>query len=233
MKGSGTLAGFIETLTTVAPLTGILLFIQLVIFRKPLANVKEFIVGFILTVIGLYLFLRGIEWSLIPLGESVGENFVLINNRIFILLIGFIVGYFATSVEPGLQALAQQVEELSQGAIPYTILIRGVAIGVGLGMVLGLGRILLNIPYMYLIIPLLALILVLSYFSPEPFDSIAFDAASATTGPVNIPINMALAIGLAMVIEGADPLLAGFGVVGLTSMATMVSVLVLGIISHI
>ena len=80
---------------------------------------------------------------------------------------------------------------------------------------------------------LLVLVVALVFITPEPFNSLAFDAASATTGPVNIPINMALAVGLATVIEGIDPLLAGFGVVGLTSVGSMISVMVLGILTRI
>lgn len=233
MKGSGYLTALLETLGSVIPLAGILLFLQLVIFKKPLQDTKQFITGFIVTVIGLHLFLQGVELSLIPLGDSVGGNFVLIEKKWIVLIIGFVIGYFATLVEPGLQALAMEVEELSTGAIPAKVLIHAVAIGFGSGMAIGMGRILFNISYPKIVVPLLILVVGLVFITPEPFNSIAFDAASATTGPVNIPINMALAVGLASIIDGVDPLLAGFGVVGLTSVASMVSVMVLGIITKI
>ncbi len=233
MKGSGHLTALLETLGSVVPLAGILLFLQLVIFKKPLQDTKQFITGFIVTVIGLHLFLQGVELSLIPLGDSVGGNFVLIEKKWIVLIIGFVIGYFATLVEPGLQALAMEVEELSTGAIPAKVLIHAVAIGFGSGMAIGMGRILFNISYPKIVVPLLILVVGLVFITPEPFNSIAFDAASATTGPVNIPINMALAVGLASIIDGVDPLLAGFGVVGLTSVASMVSVMVLGIITKI
>lgn len=233
MKGSEHLSALLKTLSDVVPLAGILLFLQLVVFKKPLDNTKQFITGFIVTVIGLHLFLQGVELSLIPLGDSVGGNFVMIEKKWIILIIGFVIGYFATLVEPALQALAMEVEELSMGVIPQRVLIHGVAVGFGFGMVLGLSRILYNISYVKVVVPLLVIVIGLVFISPEPFNSIAFDAASATTGPVNIPINMALAVGLASVIEGVDPLLAGFGVVGLTSVASMISVMVLGILTKI
>ncbi len=233
MRGSDELSALLETLGSVLPLAGILLVIQLVIFRKPLHNTREFVVGFILTIIGLHLFLRGVEMSLIPLGDLVGGNFVLISRKWLILIIGFIIGYFATLVEPGLQALALEVEELSAGAIPHRVLIHSVAVGFGFGMAIGLSRILFNISYVKIVVPLLIVVIGLVFLAPEPFNSIAFDAASATTGPVNIPINMALAVGLASIIEGIDPLLAGFGVVGLTSVCSMISVMVLGVLTKI
>lgn len=127
--------------------------------------------------------------------------------------------------------MALGIEELSAGAIPHKVLIHGVAIGFGSGMAIGLLKILLNIPYIKVLIPLLLIIIFLAFITPEPFGAIAFDAASATTGPVNIPINMALAVGLASVIQGVDPLLSGFGIVGLTSIGSMISVMALGILT--
>jgi hypothetical protein len=73
--------------------------------------------------------------------------------------------------------------------------------------------------------------LYLAYLAPEKMVGIAFDCASATTGPVNIPINVALALGLSRVVEGSDPLLNGFGIVGLSSLGTIIAVLMLGIIT--
>ncbi|HFL3828667.1 TPA: DUF1538 family protein, partial [Clostridioides difficile] len=103
----------------------------------------------------------------------------------------------------------------------------------GLGMGIGIFKILNGISYIKIIVPLIVTILVLSFLAPEEFVSIAMDSASATTGPVNIPLNMALAIGLTSIIESADPLLSGFGIIGLTSIGAMISVLALGILTKI
>ncbi len=231
MKVFSGLSSLWETASSIIPLAAILAVFQLVILKKPLHNVKEFLTGFILAVLGLHLFLKGTTMSLIPLGDSVGRNLVIIERRWLILIIGFIIGYFATLVEPGLKSLALEIEELSAGAIPNKVLIHGVAIGFGAGMAIGMLKILYNISYIKVLIPLLLIIMILLFFTPEPFGAIAFDAASATTGPVNIPINMALAVGLASVIEGVDPLLSGFGIVGLTSIGSMISVMILGILT--
>lgn len=218
-----------ETLMGILPLTAILAVFQLLVLRRPIDNVKEFGLGFVFAVIGLHLFLKGSTMSLIPLGDAVGRNLHILDRKWVIILIGFIIGYFGTLVEPALKALALEVEELSAGAIPHKLLIHGVAAGFGLGMGIGLFKIIANVPYLKIIVPLLGLVIVLAFFAPDPFASIAMDSASATTGPVNIPINMALAIGLASIIEGVDPLLSGFGIVGLTSIGAMISVLILGI----
>ncbi len=166
-----------------------------------------------------------------PLGDSVGKNLVVLERRWVIIIIAFVIGYFGTLVEPALKALALEVEEISVGAIPHKVLIHAVAIGFGLGMSIGILKILKDISYIKIIVPLLVTIIILAFFAPEAFVSIAMDSASATTGPVNIPLNMALAIGLASIIESADPLLSGFGIVGLTSIGAMISVLTLGILT--
>lgn len=232
MKKLGVISALWDTMKSIIPLTLVLALLQIVVLKKPIANIKEFILGFIFTVLGLHLFLKGAMMTLIPLGDSVGRNLVVIEKKWLILIIGFAIGYVATLVEPGLAAVALEVEELSAGALKQNVLINGVAIGFGGGMLIGLGKILLDIPYKKVVLPLLVLTIILLILTPDPYGAIAFDAASATTGPVNIPINMAIAVGLASVVEGVDPLLAGFGIVGLTSLGAMISAMVLGILTQ-
>lgn len=136
-------------------------------------------------------------------------------------------------VEPGLRSLALEVEEISIGAIPAKILIQVVAIGFGLGMTIGIAKILNNIPTKTIVFPIILIAIVLGYFAPREFVDIAMDSASATTGPVNIPLNMAIALGLSKILETSDPLLNGFGIIGLTSLGAVISVLVLGILTKI
>ncbi|MFY9175523.1 MAG: DUF1538 domain-containing protein [Peptococcia bacterium] len=231
MKIMDILGPFWESAKGIVPLVIILLLIQIVILRKPLEDIKTFTIGIVLAAVGLHLFLYGTTTSLIPLGDSVGRNLDVINNKWIIVIIGFAVGYTGTLVEPALKALAIQVEELSQGAIPVNVLIHGVAAGFGGGMAIGLYKILSRISFVKIAVPLLIIVIVLSIITPEPYAAIAMDSASATTGPVNIPLNMAIAIGLASILEGVDPLLSGFGIVGLTSIGSMISVMVLGLLT--
>lgn len=233
MKFLEIIAPLWETIKGILPLTLIMLFFQVVVLKKPVDNVPQFSLGIVLSVFGLHFFLKGTTMSLIPLGDSVGRNLYLLDNTLIIVLIAFVLGYFGTLVEPALQTLALEIEEVSAGAISQNVLVHGVAAGFGLGMSLGIFKIIKDISYIKIIVPLLVVVVVLIFIAPEMYVSIAMDSASATTGPVNIPINMALAIGVASVIEGVDPLLSGFGVVGLTSVGAMISVLLLGILSSL
>ncbi|NLY36050.1 MAG: DUF1538 domain-containing protein [Tissierellia bacterium] len=221
-----------DTMKGILPISLALLFMQIVVLKKPLESLPNFIIGMILSILGLHYFLKGTEMTLVPLAENVGRNLYLLKYPWLVLIFGFVLGYLGTLVEPALKILALEVENLSAGVITSGMLVHGVAAGFGLGMVLGLYRILSQLPYLYILAPILILIFILSFFAPEPFASIAMDAASATTGPVNIPLNMALAVGLASVLDNVDPLLSGFGIIGLTSLGAMVSVLVLGIVTR-
>ena len=233
MKALAILKDLWETIGSVLPLAIILVFFQLIILKKPIKNIKEFILGIFLCIFGLHFFLKGIFLSLHPLGNSVGESIVVLNNKWLIVVAAFAIGYLGTLVEPALKALALEVEEVSVGAIPRKTLIHAVAIGFGSGMGIGVYKILNNIPFSKIATFLLLLIVILILFTPEEFVSIAMDSASATTGPVNIPINMAIAIGLAKVLENVDPLTCGFGIIGLTSIGAVISILALGILTKI
>ncbi len=212
----------------VIPMIAVLLVFQFLIARRPLSHGRVFCLGTLFVVLGLFFFLTGVSMSLLPLGDEVGRGLVLLDNKLLVILVAFAVGYTSTLVEPGLRSLAGEVEEVSVGAIRQTLLIHTVALGVGAGMALGVFKILNRIPTRNVIVPMLIASGVLALLTPAEFAGIAFDCASATTGPVNIPINMAIAIGLSSVVKSADPLLNGFGVVGLTSLGPVLTVLLLG-----
>ncbi|HNP92812.1 MAG TPA: DUF1538 domain-containing protein [Rectinema sp.] len=221
------------TAKTVLPLAMILVILQVIVLKKPIKNLREFIIGILLSIAGLHFFLKGVFMSILPLGDSVGGNIAILDNKLLIVAISLVIGYLGTLVEPALKTLALEVEEVSVGAIPNKVLIHAVAIGFGLGMGIGVWKIINNISFIKIVIPLIFVIILLIPFVPKEFVSIAMDSASATTGPVNIPLNMAIAVGLAKSLENVDPLTSGFGIIGLTSIGAVISVMVLGLLTRI
>ena len=154
-----------DTVKGILPLTMIMVIFQVFILKRPIENIGKFTTGIVLAVLGLHFFLKGTTMSLIPLGDSVGRNLYRLDNKIFIVLIGFVIGYFGTLVEPALRTLALEVEEVSAGAISQKVLIHGVAAGFGLGMGIGLFKIINNISYIKIIVPLLAIVLILIFIA--------------------------------------------------------------------
>ncbi|MBU5268848.1 DUF1538 domain-containing protein [Clostridium cochlearium] len=231
VKISYILKGLFDTFKNILPITLFLVLIQVLLFKKPIKNVKSLTFGMILTTLGLFLFLEGTSIFLLPLGESVGENLVSLDNKWLIILLIFIIGFSTTLVEPALATLAAEVEEISIGAISKKVLIYTVAIGFGAGLSAGVYKIMYSIQTSKIVLPLLVLSIILCIFAPEQIIGIAFDCASSTTGPVNIPLNLTIALGLSRTLENSDPLLNAFGIIGLTSMGPVISVLILGILS--
>lgn len=220
---------FLEQVRSVLPLAALLIFIRVVVFRSPIESVKQLVTGLALTVIGFFLFQQGVEMSLKPMAELVGEGLVTL-HRPYILLIALVIGLAATIVEPGLQIVAKEAETISVGAIPARLLIYITAFGFGSGMVIAVLKMMYNVRMASVLIPMLALAIVLSFFSDQTISALAFDCCSAATGPVNIPVNMMLALGLANKLDGVDPLTAGFGIVGMTSLGAAIAVLTFGVI---
>ncbi len=214
---------------SVLPLVGILLVLKLLVFRSPFDSNKQFAAGVVFVILGLFLFLRGAGMSLIPSAEDVGANLVSL-NRPLIILIAFCIGFVATLVEPALASVTAEAENVSVGVITARFLTIVTAFGFAAGMALGVAKIVYNINIIYVLAPSLLLLAVVACFSSQTMGGLAFDCASATTGPVNIPVNMALALGLARGIAGVDPLTAGFGVVGLTVLFAAMSLMAFGIL---
>lgn len=213
---------------SVAPLVIILLLVKLLIFRSPLESNKQFIVGAIFTVIGLFLFLQGAQMSLIPLAESTGAELFKLSKPL-ILIVAFFIGFVATLVEPALSTVTHEAEITSVGAITQKFLMIITAIGFSVGMVLAVVKIIYNINFLWILVPALFVLAIVGIFCNQTFAAIAFDCAGATTGPVNIPINLALALGLARSIEGVDPLTAGFGIIGLTMIGVACAIMSVGV----
>lgn len=219
-----------EGLRSVAPVIGILLVFQFLILRQPLENWREVAVGLVLTTIGLVIFLRGIEMGLTPLGEAAANALAQRGSFVLVVLFGAALGYGATLAEPSLRVLSVQVENLTAGALGTTLFVQTVAVGVALGISVGAARIVLGIEATPFFIPALALALVLVFFAPERYTGLAFDAALATTGPVTVPLSLALGSGLALALDRGDVLVYGFGLVAFSALGPILCVLVLGII---
>ena len=221
------LLGFVVGgLRSIAPVIGILLVFQLVILREPLQNWREISLGLVLTALGLVIFLKGLEVGLTPLGEAAAGALAQRRSLVLIVIFGLALGYGATLAEPALRVLAERVEDLTAGALRTTLFVQTVAAGVALGT----ARIVLGIEVTPFFIPALALVLVLTFFAPERYTALAFDAALATTGPVTVPLAVALGGGLALALDRGDILIYGFGLVAFAALGTILCVLVLSIL---
>ncbi len=217
----------VESLSSVLPITGIVLILSVILVPIDLGMIVMFFVGAVMLVIGMGFFQLGAEMAMTPLGEGIGVQISKTRNILMILLIGFFMGAIITLSEPDLQVLAGQVP-----AIPNQVLVVTVAVGVGLFLALSILRILFQISLPRMLMILYVILLGISLLVPQNFLAVAFDSGGVTTGPMTVPFIMAMGVGLASVRSDKNGTGDSFGLVALSSIGPVLAVLGLGLFFH-
>lgn len=253
----------LTTVRDVVPITVIVVFFQLVILRRAFAEPHKLLAGFVCVVLGLALFLIGLELALFPLGEAMAQQLaspefvggvtvepaagddLAVTSEVaagqsvrhwyhyyWVYVFAFTIGLSTTIAEPALIAVAAKAGEVSGGTIRETELRLVVALGVGVGVALGTFRIVVGHPLPLYILPGYLVVIIQTVFAPKAIIPIAYDSGGVTTSTVTVPIVAALGLGLATQIEGADPLIDGFGLIAFASLFPVMSVMGYAQISH-
>lgn len=218
---------FYEVIRSVGPVSIVVLLFLIFISKS---EIPTFILGSIMVISGITLFLLGINIGFLPFGEAIGSELPIRGSLSFLLIMSFIIGVITTIAEPGVRVLVNQVEYASGGGIPELILFLSISVGIGIFLSLAVLRIIYGISFSYLFIAGYAFIITLSFFTPSSFVAIAFDAGGVTTGPVTVPIILSLGIGISSVLGGKSALSDGFGLIGLSSMGPVISIMMLGVL---
>ena len=231
-----------EAARDLAPIVLVILFFQLVVLQQPIPHLADLLTGLLLVLIGLALFVRGLEIGLFPLGESMAHAFANKGNLFWLLLFAFLLGFGTTVAEPALIAVARKAAEIAAdgGMIDATAaamehyafgLRLTVAFSVGTAIVLGVLRILLGWPLHFCIIGGYLLVVAMTYFAPAEIIGIAYDSGGVTTSTITVPLVTALGVGLASSIRGRNPMLDGFGLIAFASLVPMIFVMLYGILT--
>jgi hypothetical protein len=238
---SGLYDALSSTVGDVLPIAVILLGFQLFVLRKPLPNARRVIIGFVCVLVGLSLFLIGLERALFPLGRLMAEQLTSATylqsagavagatphwfDYRMLLLFAFAMGFATTLAEPALIAVALKASQISAGTINPVGLRVAVALGVGIGILVGVLRIIIDIPIQWFIITGYAVVLLQTSRAPRMIVPLAYDSGGVTTSTVTVPIITALGLGLAEVLPGRDPLIDGFGLIAFASLFPMMTVM--------
>ncbi|MBR6709777.1 MAG: DUF1538 domain-containing protein [Clostridia bacterium] len=214
-----------ESLTSVLPVTGIVLLLCFTVTPIPADAMLAFLFGAVLLVLGMGLFTLGADTAMTPIGEYIGAGMTRSRKLWFIVGIAFFVGVMITVSEPDLQVLAEQVPN-----VPNMTLILSVGIGVGIFLVIAMLRIFFRIKLAYLLMGFYPLVFLLSAFVPADFLAVSFDAGGVTTGPMTVPFIMALGVGVAALRSDKQAEDDSFGLVALCSIGPILSVLILGLV---
>ncbi|MGE9297211.1 MAG: DUF1538 domain-containing protein [Puniceicoccales bacterium] len=235
-------------LQAIVPLVLFLFIILKLLIDEPLRDWDQLIVGILFALIGMALFGLGINMGLTPLGEQLGSNipatFSSISpfgmeatfgplvpaedvGKLLAVAFAFFLGYGATLAEPALNALGETVQKITAGAFRKNLLMQSVAMGVGLGIALGVTKIAYNLPLAWLLIPPYLVLLFLTHISTEEFVNFGWDSAGVTTGPITVPLVLSMGLGIGANIPGV---IDGFGVLALASVGPIITVLSVGLI---
>ena len=225
------------TLRDVAPIVIAIFGFQLLILRKPIPNLRRIARGFVLVILGLGLFLEGLEAALFPLGRLMAQQltdpaFIAGDGRElewwdyqWVYLFAFAIGFATTVAEPSLLAVAIKANQVSAGSIGVHGLRIAVAIGVAIGIALGVYRIVSGTPLYWYIITGYVFVLLQTLIAPRMIIALAYDSGGVTTSTVTVPLVAALGLGLAGTVPGRNPLLDGFGLIAFASLFPIISVL--------
>ena len=216
-----------EALKAVLPIVCIVLLLSFTIAPLPASILLAYLFGGLLLILGMMFFTLGAELAMQPMGEQVGAGVTKSRKLWLILPVGFLLGALITVSEPDLKVLADQVP-----SIPSPLLIWGVAIGVGLFLVLALIRMLFGVSLNVLLIVCYALTLVLAIFAPHNFLAVAFDSGGVTTGPMTVPFIMAFGIGISSIRSDRKAAEDSFGLIALCSVGPILTVMILSLIFH-
>ena len=222
---------FKEVLSSVLPITILVLILNFTLTPLETPVFTRFLIGAILVIIGLAIFLAGVDVGITPIGNHMGESLTKTNKLWFVVGIGLILGFFVSVAEPDLHILAGQVDAVSSGLISKGSLVIVVSIGIAVMLALGLARIVYNFPLYKLLTMVYGIIFLLACITSREFLAISFDASGATTGALTVPFILALAIGVSkMKKDSKASEKDSFGLVAIASTGAIIAVMIMNIL---
>lgn len=225
----------------IVPLVLFLFVLLRFVLKESLTNMREILYGIGLTIIGMCIFNVGLTYGLSKLGGDVGslvpaafmELSAVPVSPLYIYMVGLVLslafafglGYGATVAEPALNALGATAQSLTNSVFKKKTLITAVSLGVAIGIAIGLAKLIFDLPLVWLILPGYLLALVLTYFSSETFVNVAWDSAGVTTGPITVPLVLAMGLGFGNATNAVE----GFGILSMASIGPILTVLATGL----
>jgi hypothetical protein len=225
----------------ILPLVLFLFVVLRYVLKEPVRHGGVLLYGITLAILGMVLFNVGLTYGLAKLGGQSGAMVPaafmkvaeITNSPLYAYEIGlalailfaWVLGFGATLAEPALNALGTTVQNLTNGVFQKSLLMYAVAAGVAFGIAVGVLKLIFDLPIFWLLLPAYAIALVLTYFSTEEFVNIAWDSAGVTTGPITVPLVLAMGLGFG----NATGALEGFGILTMASVGPIISVMLSGL----
>ena len=218
-----------EVMTSILPIVGVLIVYQLLTRSYRKRQLLRMAVGLIYTIVGLILFLTGVNVGFAPVGALLGEGMGESSLRWLLVPIGIVIGYYLVKAEPAVQVLNQQVEDITGGTVSRGMMNLALSAGIACAVALSIVRVLTGLNIYWIIIPGYALALLLSRQVPPVFVGIAFDSGGVASGPMTSPFLLPLAMGACSAV-GGNVVTDAFGVVALVALAPLIAIQIMGLV---
>jgi hypothetical protein len=228
----------------ILPLVLFLFLVLRVILKEQLRHRGEIFYGISLTLIGMCIFNLGLTYGLSKLGGDVGALvpaaftgvpaveispiYLYGIGLVLALLFAWALGFGATLAEPALNALGETAEKLTNGVFKKRTLLIAVSLGVAFGIAAGLAKLIFNLPLAWMIVPSYLLAVVLTAVSSEEYVNVAWDSAGVTTGPITVPLVLAMGLGVGSAMNAVE----GFGILCMASVGPIITVMISGLWSR-
>ncbi len=248
MQWSEVFQTLLDTVGDILPIIVMIAVFQFMVIRRPMPNLRSVVIGFVYVLVGLSLFLLGLEQALFPLGRLMATQLtnpefiysgiermagvIHWTDYYWVYIFSFAIGFSTTIAEPSLMAVAMKANQVSGGAIGAWGLRIAVALGVAVGIALGAYRIVTGLPIHYFIIAGYVVVVIQTIFAPRLIIPLAYDSGGVTTSTVTVPLVAALGLGLAETVPGRNVLIDGFGLIAFASLFPIMSVMAYAQISE-
>lgn len=218
-----------EVLFALVPICIFFLIFQFITHRYAKGQLIRISVGFVYTLIGLVLFLTGVNVGFIPVGHLIGSTIGGSDHPWVLIPLGMLIGYYIVNAEPAVHVLNKQVEEVTGGAISQRAMRLALSIGISCSLALTMVRILTGISIFWLLIPGYGAAMAITFFVPKIFTGIAFDSGGVASGPMTSTFLLPFAMG-ACESFGGNVLIDAFGVVAMVAMTPLITIQIMGLI---
>jgi hypothetical protein len=218
-----------DVLTALGAIVFCFIVFQLITRRYKRHQLGRIGVGFLYTLIGLVVFLTGVNVGFIPVGQLLGSQLAASAFKWILVPLGVVIGYFIVAAEPAVHILNRQVEEISSGAITAKMMNRGLSIGMAGALAITMTRIILGIPIMWILIPGYTFALLLTLFVPRIFTGIAFDSGGVCSGPMTSTFLLPFAMGVCEGV-GGNLMADAFGIVAMVAMTPLIVIQLMGLV---
>jgi len=237
---------FLATFRDILPILALIVCFQLFVLRQPIPHLRRLIVGGVYVILGLALFLIGLDKALFPIGKVMAAQ---LSDPSFlggksgavhagwtaygwIYLFAALIGFSTTIAEPSLLAVALKASEVSSGVVSQWGLRITVALGVAAGIALGAFRIVTGTPLFIYILAGYVIVVFQTFVTPKKIIPLAYDSGGVTTSTVTVPIVTALGLGLSETVPGRNPALDGFGLIAFASLFPIIAVMGYAQLTH-